>query len=52
MDVINIRANSSDPNSEVGMISSIEVEMSEIFRIVMTHQTALTAEKLHPVEKI
>ena len=33
MDVINIRANSSDPNSEVvGMISSIEVEMSEIFQ--------------------
>ena len=33
MDVINIRANSGDPNSEiVGMISSIEVEMSEIFQ--------------------
>ena len=33
MDVINIRANSGDPNSAiVGMISSIEVEMSEIFQ--------------------
>ena len=31
--MINIRANSGDPNSQiVGMISSIEVEMSEIFQ--------------------